>query len=75
MDLTDLKYEGNLEEVGEEPVEQCEGGPDLMLPEERGGQARFGDDMRELAQADIDMDTRRVEDPPPLPSCSVWLDE
>jgi len=35
VDLTDLEHEENLEELGQEAIEQGERRSDLMLPEER----------------------------------------
>ena len=75
MDLTHLERERDLEEVGQEAIEQRERSPDLVFPQERGGEPRFGDDVGEFAQADIDMDAGRVQDPSPLPPCAVWFDE
>jgi hypothetical protein len=34
VNLTDLEGEGNLQELGQEAIEQSEGGANLMLPEE-----------------------------------------
>ena len=75
MNLTDLQGEGDLEELGEEAIEQRQRRPDLVLPEERRGEARLGDDVGELAKADIDVDAGRMQDPPPLSTSSVRLDE
>src|SRR5262245_59766348 len=75
MDLTHLQREGDLQEVSQEAIEQRQRRSDLMLPEECRGQARVGDDVGEPAEAHIDMDAGRVQNPFPLPSSAVWLDE
>jgi hypothetical protein len=75
MDLADLETKGDLEELGEEPVEERERRPDLVLPEEGGGEARFGDDVSQLAQSHIDVDAGGVKNPAPLPASAMRLDE
>jgi hypothetical protein len=35
VDLTDLQCEGDLEECGQESIEEREGGPNLVFPEKR----------------------------------------
>jgi hypothetical protein len=75
MDLTHLQGERHLKEVSEEAIEKGKGGSNLVFPQERGGETRFGDDVGELPQAHIDMNAGRVHDPFPLPTSSVWFDE
>jgi hypothetical protein len=69
------KHEGNLAKAGQEPVEKDERHTDLAFPQKGRGEARCGDDVGQPAQAHIDVDARRVQDPSPLSSCPVWFDE
>jgi hypothetical protein len=46
-----------------------------MLSEKCRGQSRLGDNVGEPAKADIEVDAGRVQNPSPLPTCSMRLDE
>jgi hypothetical protein len=70
-----VQGERDLEEFGEEPIEQGERRTDLVLPEERRGEPRFRDNAGEFTQTYVNMDAGRVENPSPLSACAVWFDE
>jgi hypothetical protein len=70
MDLIDLEYEENLEELS--PPKQRERRADLVLPETDGSSTRRHDDGRQPAH--IEVDAGRAQNAPPLPCRPMGLE-
>ena len=75
MRLTHLQERFTAQHAGEKGIDLGEGIADLSGPQVGGRQPCFGDDLGVLTQSDIEMETGRVEDPPPLLACAMRLDE